>query len=96
MTVATITYADVPGFPEGTVVGSISVSFVGQLAADSQTQSVAPGTPSVTFTLAPDTYNWTVQAADANGKGLGTPITGTFVVVAPTVTLSIPSAVSVA
>jgi len=50
------------------------------------------GATSVTTSLQPDTYTWTLNNADAAGNTYGGPYTGSFVVTAPaTVTLSLAS-----
>ena len=84
-------------FPAGTSVSGIQCSITGSASgATPVTQTVPDGTPTVMFpSVAADTYTYSVQALDQNGAGLGTAVTGTFVVTAPTtVTLSVPSTVS--
>jgi hypothetical protein len=96
--VGTLTYADVPGFPAGTVVDHVvvSVSDTSVSPPTSTSQNVPPGTTSVTFAdLDAGSYTFQVSAVDSSGVALGTPITGSFTVTAPaTVTLNLPSAAS--
>lgn len=95
--VASVTYADVPGFPAGSKVDHVLVSIAGSSPASAQSQSVAPGTNSVVFSnVVPDSYTITVQAQDAAGNNFGSPVTGTFTATDTTVTLNLPSAVTVA
>ena len=90
-----ILYSDVPGFPAGSAVSHIVASITGAVTPV-QTQTVAPGAPSVTFASVPaDTYTYSVAGVDSAGNTYGTAVTGTFTVTAPaTVTLSLPSAVT--
>jgi len=95
MSTITIGYTATPGFPAGSVVDHIGVSIVGLVAANNQSQNVAPGTTTVTVTLNPDTYTISVQAFDVNNNAFGTAVSTTLVVSAPTtVTLNIPSSVT--
>ena len=90
--VLAITYAEVPGFPAGSVVDHIVATVTG---AASSSQSVAPGTSSVSFSLAAGSYTFSVQAADASGAFFGSPVTGSFTITAPaTVSLSLPASVT--
>jgi hypothetical protein len=89
-----VSYSDVPGFPEGSVVDHVLVTLTGTDPANTQSQTVAPGTTSVTFaSVAPDTYTVSAQAFPATGAGYGVAaVSNSVVVSAPvTVTLSIPS-----
>ena len=94
--IAVVTYADVPGFPSGSAVSHI-VATITDSKGVATTQTVAPGTATVEFdNVAPDAYSISVAGVDSSGAVLGSPITGTFTITAPaTVTLSLPSAVSV-
>lgn len=89
-----ITYADVPGFPEGTVLDHISVS-VTDAAGTSLTQTVAPGTGEVDFPdLQAGNYAVVVVGNDASGAALGTPVQAGFIINGiTTVTISLPSTV---
>jgi hypothetical protein len=93
--VGAITYADVPGFPAGTVVDHILVTATDAAIPPVNpmlTQSVPEGTATVTFTgIAFGAYTFSVQAETAAGQPLGTAVTGKFTVVAPVVTLSLPA-----
>ena len=92
--VMAIVYADVANFPAGSVVANIVATVTGSAAPVSQT--VPPGTSSISFDLPPDTYNFSVAGVDASNNIFGTPVTGSFVIAAPnTVTLSLPSTVTV-
>lgn len=88
----TVVYADVPGFPAGSVVSHIVATVTGAVSA-AVTQTVPEGTTSVIFpALGVDTYTYSIAAQDASGAVLGTAVTGTFAVSAPaTVTLSLPA-----
>lgn len=93
-----ISYADTPGFPAGSSVDHVLVNLVdagsGTVVAS---QSVAPGTGSVSFAnIAPGTYTANAQAFPASGAGYGSAVVSApFTVAAPvTVTLSLPSAVT--
>lgn len=88
-----ITYGDVTGFPVGTVLSKITVSVTDPSGAVTP-QDVAPGTAEVivTATTVGD-YGFTIQAHAADGSTLGTAVTGTFSVAAPT-TVSLPLPVS--
>lgn len=90
-----VLYSLVPGFPAGSVVASISASITGA-ATPIVTQSVPPDTAAITFANVPaDSYTFSVAAVDASGNVFGTPVTGTFVIAAPTtVSLSLPSSVT--
>ena len=91
-----ITYADVPGFPAGSVVSTIAVTLIGTANTTPIVQDLAPGTASVEFAnIAADTYAFTVAGQDASGNVFGTAVTGTFTITAPaTVTLSLPVTVT--
>jgi hypothetical protein len=95
--VLAVQYADVGGFPQGSVVSEIQATVTGTAAGNTTpvSQNGPPATPQFTFALTvADTYNYSVQAKDASGNGFGTAVTGSFVVTAPTtVTLSLPSTV---
>ena len=90
-----IAYADVPGFPAGSVVAHISASITGAVTPVVN-QIVLPGTASITFANVPaDTYSFSVAGVDASGNVFGTAVTGSFTITAPaTVTLSLPSTVT--
>ena len=95
--VINVTYTNTPGFPAGSVVASITATFVGRSAGNQTpvTASVTLNAPSVTVPLTPDTYDWTLVNADAAGNTFGGPFTGTGTVQAPaTVTLELASGLS--
>lgn len=93
--VLAVGYAQVPGFPAGSVVASILATLTGAVTP-SVTQSVPPDTASITFANVPaDTYTIIVAGQDASGNTFGTPVTGSFTIAAPaTVSLSLPASVS--
>jgi len=95
MSTITIGYTDVPGFPAGTAVDHYRLRVVGLVTPE--TSQPVTGT-SVDYTFpGPDTYTVGVAGVGATGTVLGTEVTTTFVVAAPvTVTLSLPSSVTVA
>jgi hypothetical protein len=99
-----LTYANTPGFPAAAVVAAILLSAVGASAANATpvTQTVAPGTASVTFANLPaDTYTFTATPVDVNGNPLVaagyTPPTASLTVAAgtggggSTVSLNVPT-----
>jgi hypothetical protein len=90
-----ITYADVPGFPENSVVDHILVTVTGS-TTPATSQSLPPSTGTVTFPNLPaDTYTVTAQGFPATGAGFGTAASATFTITAPaTVTLSLPATLS--
>lgn len=93
-----ISYVDVPGFPAGSAVAAIvaSITDTSLTPPTSLTQSVTPGTASVSFpNVAAGSYSFSVAAQDSTGAVLGTPVTGTFTITAPaTISLSLPSVVT--
>ena len=82
-----ISYGPFPA-PPGTVIDSIVVTFVGLNPANNQTQTVAPGTTSVSATLADDTYTAHAQAFAA-GVAVGPAATESFTILTTT-TVQIP------
>ena len=96
--VATLTYADVPGFPAGSVVDHVDVSITNTATSAVTTQHVAPGTAAVTFSnVDPGSYTASAQALDGSGNTLGTAVTASFSITAPgTVSLSLPASLVVA
>lgn len=91
-----ISYAPVPGFPVGSAVSAIQVNVTDPTGAVTPLLAT-PDQASVAFdaTVIGD-YSVAVQAVDANGVVLGAAVSASFSVAAPaTVTLSIPSAVSI-
>ena len=89
-----VLYADVSGFPQGTFVSGVQVDLSG--AASNASQTVSGDTGTVSFhDLAAGTYSYSVAALDGSGAVLGTAVTGSFEIAAPTtVTLSLPASVS--
>lgn len=91
--VINVTYTSTPGFPNGTVLGSISATITGTASGNTTpvTVSVTLGAPTITVPLIPDTYNWTLTNKDVSGVALpGGGFTGTGIVHAPiTVTLNL-------
>ena len=97
--ILSIVYAPVPGFPAGSVVANILATITGSAAGSTPiVQTGAPGATSIEFAnVAADTYTYSVSGEDASGNTYGTAVTGTFTITAPaTVTLSLPSSVTVA
>jgi len=90
--IGAITYADVAGFPAGSVVDHIAVTLT-DAGGVVTGQNVPPGTATVTFTnVAAGTYATSIAAKSAAGVTFGTAVTGTFTVDAPaTVNLSLPN-----
>ena len=98
MSIITLGFSDVPGFPEGSAVDHIRLEVVGLVTA-ATSQAVPVGTTSVDYTFpAADTYTVTVSGVSAAGVVYGTAVSTVFVVapVTVTVTLSLPSSVTVA
>lgn len=97
-TVASIVYSDVPGFPPGSAVAAINVVVTPDGGPANPAVQAPPGSTSVDLgVLAVGGYSFSVFATDANSAILGTPVTGTFSVAAPsTISLSLPSSVSMA
>jgi hypothetical protein len=93
--VGTIVYGNVSA-PAGTVVGGILCTFTAQNnPANTATQTVPPGTATVTQALNADTYIATFQAQDSSSPPnlIGSPVTATpspFVITGANVTISIP------
>jgi hypothetical protein len=91
-----IAYGDLTA-AAGSVVDHVLVTATASNPANSPaSQSVAPGTATVTFaSLNPDTYTITAQAFPASGAGFGTPVSTTIAITAvATVTLSVPTSLS--
>jgi hypothetical protein len=97
MTTLTVAYTDTI-FPAGTgALAAISATLTGTASAAPVSLSIPPGTQSVTVTLLPDTYAYSIQNQDAQGNNLDGPFTGSFTITAPAqVTLSLASGLSVA
>jgi hypothetical protein len=77
--------------PAGSVVDHILVTAKAAVVSSPPSQSVPPGTTTVTFSnLTPDTYTFTAQAFPASGAGYGTAVSTTLVVTGTTVTLQVP------
>lgn len=97
MSTITLGFTNTPGFPAGSAVDHIRLEITGVATAQTS-QAVAVGVTTVNYTFpAPDTYTVTVQAVAADGTLYGSPVSTTYVVAAPvTVTLSLPSSVTVA
>ena len=91
-------YTNVPGFPEGSAIANIVATVTGTLPGNTTpvVQKGAPDDSAFTFPGLPfDTYTYSVAGVDAAGNVFGTPVTGSFTLVAPvTVSLSLPSAVT--
>jgi hypothetical protein len=93
-----ISYALQGSFPPTTTVAGISATIVGTAAGNTtpQTNLGGPTETSVSFSVIPDTYNYSVVAVDSSTPpvALGTAVTGSFVVTAPaTIQLSLPQTV---
>jgi hypothetical protein len=96
--VTTVAYADVPGFPDGSAVDHVLVTLT-EAGGAVLSQSVAPGTASVSFlAVGPGTYTASVQAFPATGAGYGSAVVSNPITVAApvTVTLSLPSTAALA
>lgn len=85
-----------PTFPAGTVVASIAINVTNPDATVTPL-TTTPDQASVSYNATQvGAYSVTVQAVDSAGNLLGTAVSTTFSVAAPqTVSLSLPSAVSV-
>ena len=82
--------------PAGTVVANIVINVVDSTNTVVFTDTVAPGTPEVVFTVNTGSFVLTAQAVDASGNNIGPAATDSFTVSTPvtTVTVSIPVSVS--
>lgn len=90
-----IAFADVSGFPAGSVVSHVDLTVLAPDGA-STVRSLRPDETSVTlaFDVVGD-YSATVQAIDASGALLGNPALAAFSISAPaTVTLSLPASLT--
>ncbi len=89
-----LSYGPFPA-PAGTTIGSIVISFIGSNPANSQTQTVPPGTTSVSATLADDTYTVHAQAFDSSNPPapIGPAATESFTILTTT-TVQIPVSLS--
>lgn len=73
-------------------IATVSAVLTGAIAGNAVTLSIPLGATSVSTSLQPDTYSWSISNLDAAGNTYGGPFTGSFVVSAPTtVTLSLAS-----
>lgn len=94
-----VSYTDTD-FPAGTgPVASITATITGHAEGNSgpTTLTIPPGAQSVSATLLPDNYAFSIQNQDAQGNNLGNAFTGTFTIAAPAeVTLSLASGLAVA
>jgi hypothetical protein len=92
-------YTSVPGFAAGTVAANVVTVITGSAVGNTtpQTQSVANGATLVTFaSVAADTYAYTITNTDASGTTLGTIVSGSFTITAPsTISLSLVTAATV-
>lgn len=97
MTTLTVAYTDTI-FPDGTgALAAINATLTGSTPASPIPLSIPPGAQSVTVTLQPDTYAYSIQNQDEAGNNLAGPFTGSFTIAAPAqVTLSLASGLSVA
>jgi hypothetical protein len=80
--------------PTGLPVANIVVTFTAtNVPANSVTQTVPPGTTTVTQVLLADTYIITAQAVDANGANIGKPATDNVIIpvaIVPSLVVQIP------
>jgi hypothetical protein len=91
-----IDYADVAGFPVGSAVHAINIALTDSTGKVAASTSVAPDSTDVTLQNVPDgTYSYSIGAVDAGGVALGTALTGTVTAPTPTVSLLLPSAVTI-
>lgn len=102
---ATISNANTPGFPVGTFVDHVVCSLLSQTGnpVNNQSQNIPAPTgassQAVFGSVSPDTYKVSCQGMDGNGNPLGSPAVSTAFTVAappPTISLILPSSVSVA
>jgi hypothetical protein len=93
----TITYANVAGFPAGSVVDHIKVTCTGTTTGVQPVLSLPSSTASATYTVpGPDTYTFTAQGFPLTGGGFGTPVSATLTITSgTTVSLSLPAAMTV-
>ena len=99
--VVTLTYANSAAtFAATEAVANVVVTVTGTATGNTTpvSQTVAPGTTSVIFSVAADSYTGTAQAFDANGNALGTALSGTGAVTAPPppalISLSLPATIA--
>lgn len=91
----TLTLSTVGGFPTGTVLDHYECTAVGVNPVNKYTQNILPGGTSMSLqNVNADTYTVTVQAKDVNGNNLGSPISGQITISTPTVSLQLPTAIS--
>lgn len=96
--VINVSFTNVPGFAQGTVLGSITAVITGTATGNTApvTVSVTPAQATITVPLVPDNYTWVLTNMDGNGAVLaGGTFSGTGVVHAPiTITLGLASGLS--
>jgi hypothetical protein len=91
MTTLAISYTETE-FPPGTALASTAITLTGVSVGALPPVAVPVGATSVSVTLAPDSYTWSMQSVDPAGNELGGPFTGTFTVAAPAnVIINLPS-----
>jgi hypothetical protein len=90
-----VTYADVPGFPAGSVVAEIVATLTGSAPGNTTPMELSqpPGSAEFSFfNVQADTYAFSIEGLDAKGDTFGTPVTGSVTITGPTtVTLSLPA-----
>ena len=73
-------------------IATIAAVLTGALAGNVVNLSIPLGASSVSTSLQPDTYTWTLTNSDAAGNSYGGPFAGSFTIAAPaTVILSLAS-----
>lgn len=96
----TVTFAEVPGFPAGSELAGILITAAGEIAGNTVTQTVAPGTASVSITIVEsDTYTVSAVGVNAEGDTFGSAVVAapiTITVAPATISLSLPASVTVA
>jgi hypothetical protein len=65
-------------------ITAISATLTGAIAGNTVTLTVPLAAASVSTSLQPDTYAWSLVNSDASGNTYGGPFTGSFTVSAPT------------
>jgi hypothetical protein len=91
----TITYADVPGFPEGTLPAVSVVVTYTDASGNHQGETIAMDAQPTPVDLAAGDWTATFQGIDSTGANVGKPAVDTFTLVAPaTISLHLPVSAS--
>lgn len=92
----TIDYTETE-FPPGTELASTAITLTAAATGAQPPIAVPVGAPSVTVSLAADSYTWSLQSFDAAGNELGDAFTGSFSVAGPSnVTINLPTGLTAA